>query len=669
MNNKDEKKREEEKQEDKIKELAAYFKQAVLDDNQKVLVIIGAGCSAEAGIKTSQQVIDELDFGFQKEEILGILRQQNLEIPFDDIPMEAYLSAYKEIFGPAWEDIDSKLREFFPDRENVNVAPPPLCYCLLAHLMKYDFVHSIISLNFDELLEQALDDSLGIDGYKIVSSRSAFGRIRDLELYDETKVLYKPHGTISHPMTLRATWEKVNRLDDEKIEVLKNILEKHSIWIFVGYKFNDLDITPLFSYVAQRHKKLRIWFVNTDRSKRLLHSDNLTIKNRKIKQLLSNNFREDNALKENNKDNLIKHFIRIKSNKFFREFIKHLFSDLEFSYYRKGYGYRILDILYEHGLSLNLEKRIIYRIFLYSLITKGKFADNSLIQFTEIRNLLRLKAKSYRRNNCNKDLIRVLNESLEKFRSIFKPFILKQKQGINTIYYLKYRKNLFKKLTSHLIMQLPNGKREIEENVEKKLFKLLKGLWEETDIILPSASHSIPFVFSSHNSSIICDLKGLFDHTDKIMERLMNVNGPIKELNIVAETGSWLTDYFDNRNIKELSNLQIKLIITNPSCDIADSYHKDNQQKIIKKLKEITKESIQIKYLPFYENSRHMTLSIPNKEGIFFIREAKSPFITPIYIKESDFEQMNQFFNMLWEKRATTDVCETTDVCTTSGCT
>ncbi len=254
MNNKDEKKREEEKQEDKIKELAAYFKQAVLDDNQKVLVIIGAGCSAEAGIKTSQQVIDELDFGFQKEEILGILRQQNLEIPFDDIPMEAYLSAYKEIFGPAWEDIDSKLREFFPDRENVNVAPPPLCYCLLAHLMKYDFVHSIISLNFDELLEQALDDSLGIDGYKIVSSRSAFGRIRDLELYDETKVLYKPHGTISHPMTLRATWEKVNRLDDEKIEVLKNILEKHSIWIFVGYKFNDLDITPLFSYVAQRHK-------------------------------------------------------------------------------------------------------------------------------------------------------------------------------------------------------------------------------------------------------------------------------------------------------------------------------------------------------------------------------------------------------------------------------
>ena len=206
-------KKEEEKEKNKIKTLANYWQDAVLNNKKKILLVVGAGCSAEAGIKTSQEIIEDFNFGFSDEQIRSILRKRNLEIPFDYIPMEAYFSAYQDILGPAWtKDIYQMIRKHFPARDMIlENRKPSLSYALIAHLMKYDFIHSIISLNFDELLEQALVDSLGKNGFQVIASRSEFGRIKDLKLYNQSKIIYKPHGTISRPMTLRDTWDQVNR--------------------------------------------------------------------------------------------------------------------------------------------------------------------------------------------------------------------------------------------------------------------------------------------------------------------------------------------------------------------------------------------------------------------------------------------------------------------------
>ena len=627
----------------KIQNLADSLREAVLEKKEKVLFVIGAGCSAEAGIKTSKQIIEEFDFGFSEDQIRTILRQNNLEVPFEDIPMEAYLSAYKDIFGTAWDDIKSKLRDFFPDRYEVEIKKPPLGYALLAHLMKYNFVHSIISLNFDELLEQALDDSLGVDGYKIVASRSAFGRIKDSELFDESRVIYKPHGTISMPMTLRATWERVNRLDNEKIQVLNSVLKKHSIWVFVGYRFTDLDIAPIFLYSAKNRKNLKIWFINRDKHNKLL-TKNQEVKDKRIKKLLLTNNCQD--------EEVAKYFIRSGSDHFFRKFIKYLFDkskNEKISYYRKGSGYRILDILYENGLDTKVSNRIIYRIFLFSLITKGKFTDRALMQFTEIKNLLHLsKDKTItKRNSCENNKNTVLSSRLKEFRETFQELFFSVEQGVNTVYYLKDQNDLFSSLTKFLVKKLPN-KDNIDSKIEKKIIELLKDLWNDSDILINEHSNDIPFALSSSCSKFICNLQEFYTRTHSLIFNLKNNDS----LNIIAETGEWLLEYRS-----QLKNKKIKLIITNPGCDIGESFHKKKSKEIIEDLQTIN--GLKIKYLPFIENRYHMSLSVNHCEGIFFTRDAKSPFITPIYVAKEDFDKVNKYFNMLWSKKATKEECTT----------
>ena len=38
---------------------------------------------------------------------------------------------------------------------------PGLAYEILAHLMKHGFIDAIINFNFDEVLDQAIEDELG----------------------------------------------------------------------------------------------------------------------------------------------------------------------------------------------------------------------------------------------------------------------------------------------------------------------------------------------------------------------------------------------------------------------------------------------------------------------------------------------------------------------------
>ncbi len=614
----------------KIKEFAEILRQAVFQ-NKKVLCVVGSGCSAEAGIKISQEIKDELNFGFSENEIRAILKQCGLVVPFSDIPMEAYLSAYQHIFGPAWEDIDTRLRKFFPTRNDIDpkiIKKPPLTYALLAHLMKYNFIHSIISLNFDELLERALDDSLGISGYKIVSSRSAFGTIRDFKLYNDTRVLYKPHGTISAPMTLRATWDRVNRLDDEKIEVLSEVLKNHSVWIFIGYKFGDLDIAPIFLYSALNKTEVSIWFVNRD-------SHNRLYKDPRIKQLLKKNASQayDN------------YFIKSNSDYFFRKLINNLFDtniEPKMKYYRQGNGYRILDILFEGGLEPSLINQIIYRIFLFSLITKGKFTSKALLQFNEIKNLLFLYS-----NQHNQDISSSLREVLDLFLKEFNALFSTDDQGIYKIFYLNNKNDLFADLVNFLKNKLSinsSGKKE------KKVKELLEKLWNDTDIMILEEPTDIPFPLTDQGSKVICNLEELLTKTEKIINEA-EANG---ELAIVAETGEWICKYIDE--IRKRS-IKIKLIISDPECDLRNSYHYRNGKNIETIFKSLG-NNIEYRYLPFIENSNHMTLSLGKKKGIFFNREAKSPFINPIFISGDDFNRAETYFQILWEKKASKDKCK-----------
>jgi len=147
----------------------------------------------------------------------------------------------------------------------------------------------------------------------------------------------------------------------------------------------------------------------------------------------------------------------------------------------------------------------------------------------------------------------------------------------------------------------------------------------------------------------IITLKELLEKTEKILS-------DAQELLIVAETGEWLL-----QNESLLKNKTLRLIISDPQCDYEKSFHRTKVREVENKLKEVELKHLEIKYLPFFENSRHMTLSKSKdkEEGIFFVREAKSLFINPIYVQGKDYKKLYSFFQMLWKNRSYSMSCTT----------
>jgi len=60
-------------------------------------------------------------------------------------------------------------------------------------------------------------------------------------------MLFKVHGTISYPRTIRATIENVKRFEEEKHKVIKCILCNTKILIIIGFSFRDEDFRLAFS--------------------------------------------------------------------------------------------------------------------------------------------------------------------------------------------------------------------------------------------------------------------------------------------------------------------------------------------------------------------------------------------------------------------------------------
>lgn len=111
----------------------------------------------------------------------------------------------------SYPHLDDTIRRNLSQRFAFNdvAGPPPiLCYELLSHLLKHAFVDHVITFNFDEGIDQALENELGRDGFvRIISEH-------DPRLAVSTKRprLIKIHGTVSSPETMRFTYRDIGAL-------------------------------------------------------------------------------------------------------------------------------------------------------------------------------------------------------------------------------------------------------------------------------------------------------------------------------------------------------------------------------------------------------------------------------------------------------------------------
>ncbi|MGQ0641908.1 MAG: SIR2 family protein [Gemmatimonadaceae bacterium] len=182
----------------------------------RVVVVVGSGASCAAyKLPTGKEAAEEVEAEMRKKDRSRYeLFQGHHErltkvyrLPGDDF--ETKLMAWSDAFG------SDDARDFIADRFSHRYVPC-LTYELIAHLFNHRFISTIINFNFDELLDQALDDELGRSRYNRIISGAGF--------YDDSTsdipTCIKPHGTASERSSLRFTREDYFRISTPMKELL-----------------------------------------------------------------------------------------------------------------------------------------------------------------------------------------------------------------------------------------------------------------------------------------------------------------------------------------------------------------------------------------------------------------------------------------------------------------
>lgn len=208
----------------------------------RCVAIVGAGASAPL-LRRGTELAAELEREFasdaeaRKAEAFRLQRVYGLD-PGD---FETRLAALSRT-----PDVTQRVREMIAGLYAYR-HPTILGYELLAHLLKHRFLDVIISFNFDELLDQSLDDELGEQEYRrLVSDRDCAGVSTDPDAADYLPLYVKLHGTATEPESLRFTREAYYSLPDSMMKIVERLLDsEHCTIVNVGSAMTGFDLHRL----------------------------------------------------------------------------------------------------------------------------------------------------------------------------------------------------------------------------------------------------------------------------------------------------------------------------------------------------------------------------------------------------------------------------------------
>ena len=146
--------------------------------------------------------------------------------------------------------------------------PPNYKFIAWLNLMEKRKINQIVTTNFDEKIE---------DAYRLLQQRGLFTDITVLTAIDDndfshfseklkdTRVIYKLHGTLSKPFTIRSSVTDINKgLSNSKYDALKGVFKSNSLIVIVGYACNDVDIFKALKKISKEVQDVKIvWIKRT----------------------------------------------------------------------------------------------------------------------------------------------------------------------------------------------------------------------------------------------------------------------------------------------------------------------------------------------------------------------------------------------------------------------
>lgn len=181
------------------------------------------------------------------------IEKLSLQHNIDEEDFETILLALSKFDRPY---VLKKLQDIFGRRFH-----PWLGYELLAHCLKHKHIDAIINFNFDEILDQSIEDELGGGAFrKVVLDGDCPDSPADW--FDDQKRLnaplyIKPHGSASQPSSMRFTRDSYTALSDNLRALLKELFSpEHPLHILIfGHAMQSIEFNHILRGAAMNRKK------------------------------------------------------------------------------------------------------------------------------------------------------------------------------------------------------------------------------------------------------------------------------------------------------------------------------------------------------------------------------------------------------------------------------
>lgn len=210
------------------------------DGKRRFVLFCGAGISKDAGIATGKDIllntlgkIYQQEFqkeSYSREDVLGWF-EKNKDL--HDMP---YSKILDQIY-PGMEQRRLYLNNFFENKQ------PGEIHMLIAKMVQLGLIRFIITTNFDNLLEKALDSEGLKDKISVLSTND---QAKNSDTWDKVEVcrIYKIHGDKDQG-TIRNSPKELKKLDRYIEKDLQELINRHGV-IVLGYSGEDEGVLRCF---------------------------------------------------------------------------------------------------------------------------------------------------------------------------------------------------------------------------------------------------------------------------------------------------------------------------------------------------------------------------------------------------------------------------------------
>ncbi len=212
----------------------------IADLRRRFILFCGAGISRDASIPTASDILIDLK--------KRIYQQEIKRVSFDEGEFKKWISenkqyekmGYSESLDHLFPGIEQRrvyLNSFFEGKE------PGEVHRLIAKLVKIGVFRFIITTNFDNLIEKALDEEGLKDRYSVISTDD---QAKHSDSWDkvETCRIYKLHGDKDQGL-IRNTISELDNLGEHLKKDFQELIDRHGV-IVIGYRGADAGVMKCF---------------------------------------------------------------------------------------------------------------------------------------------------------------------------------------------------------------------------------------------------------------------------------------------------------------------------------------------------------------------------------------------------------------------------------------